>query len=872
MSINNPTPPRWAQKLLGWFYRSDLREEIEGDLLEIFEKSVHQSSVRRARINYAWNVIRALRWSNLKRWNGLRLFDVRQDLKIAWRQIRFHRSLSFLKMFGFSLGLAPCILILLFIRYETSFDQGHPYGHNTFRVVQQTTYPEQTLYWSTTAYPLAAALRADFPDVHLVTQTAGPMTRTLAVAEADKQTLYEEQRILFVDSSFADVFKVDWLVGQKTRILKNKQDVAISDQIAQKYFGRSVNFDQIIGREIVIGDREPLVVVGIFEQASANQTLKYDLLISYDFFRDGNSYHANNWSGNHQGSTFMVLSEGSNAKAMEQRINTWKKKYLKPEDDHRISYFLQPLARMHNDTRYVNAPGSYVMPMKVIRVAFFALCFILIISILNFINLATAQASTRSKEVGVRKILGGSNFILARQFIVENILLVLIGTSLAVLVVFWTLEAVNQFFYKIELKLEFSLADWIYLGGIMLITILLATVYPAVKLAKNRPQEQLQPLALKFREPLWSFRKSLVLLQFVLVQLFVISAIIASRQMQLFDRADLGFDADAIVVTPAPDVKQLAPYRNQLLEDPGISEVAFGSGPPMNVEGLALGTTIRWPQQSMAYAQEAELKIGDPNYLDLYQMPLIAGRNFTSNKEAFDEFIVNEILVKALGLKPSEAIGRTIAINEGEATIVGVVADYHNHSLQNSISPSVLTNWLYFQDQAFIKLNHTTAAPLDLIESVWKQHFAGSIFRYSFLDQSIAKEYHLEKTIFVALRLCSFLVIGIACLGVFGMMMFVTQSRQKEISIRKVLGASTSHIIHLFSKQLFWVILVAFMVATPIVYLAAHHWLGNFVNRIELSPWLFVLGGIMTAIIALITSTYQTLHAALANPMDHLRD
>jgi hypothetical protein len=366
-------------------------------------------------------------------------------------------------------------------------------------------------------------------------------------------------------------------------------------------------------------------------------------------------------------------------------------------------------------------------------------------------------------------------------------------------------------------------------------------------------------------------RKGLTVFQFILVQLFVIAAIVVATQKNLFRNTELGFTAGDVVMTPAPEYNKLNTYRNSLLQNRDIEAVAFGSGPPMAVDGFALGTTFRLPSQSIEEGQEAEMKIGDRYYLNFYALELVAGRNLTENKESFDEFVVNETLLKSFGWDPEEAIGKKLMINEGEATIVGVVKDYHNNSLQREITPCIILNWVYYNDQAFIKVANGNPPPLSSIEEIWKSTFSASVYRHRFLDDSIDKEYMLEHLIFKGFTIFSFLVMIIGCLGIFGLMSFLTLQKTKEVGIRKVLGATVMQIITFFSREFVQLIVLAFIIAAPLTWHLMELWLQNFSYRIELTVWMFLTAGILTLLIAILTSGFHTVRAATANPSGSLR-
>ncbi len=864
-------PPKYAMNFLQWFCREDYLEEIEGDLIELFEKQ-SEISPQKARNNFAWNVLRSFRLRNLKSWKGWNIIGAvdmsRYYVKIGWRSLLKNKLSFLINIAGLSLGVTCCLILLIFIRYESSFDRYQPHADRTYRVVQHTEYPEQTLYWNTTAYPLAEALRNDFPEMEIVTQTAGPVSRIFNIENKNGSiTHFEENNVLFADSFYYQVFDLGWIAGQPQTAFQHANSIVLTESMVIKYFGPD---QDVTGRTIKLKE-EPLMITGVVKDAPGNTNLRYHMIISYEFFKKHNSYFSGNWSGNYEGTTFVVLKESGIRTNLESKISSWKKKYLKPEDDSRISYFLQPLPDIHNETLYGSIPGGYVMPKKLLRVAVFVALFILLIAIVNFINLITAKSSTRLKEVGVRKVVGSTRLDLIKQFVTENTLVVLLSLIFSIGLTYGLIDQLNNLLSIINLQLSFQPDDFRLLLLIGAGTILLATIYPAVVLTSFKPIQILKKDILLTNLRGFSLRKGLTVFQFVLVQLFVIAAIVVATQMNLFRNTELGFTAGDIVMTPAPEYIKLNTYRNSLLENKDIKAVAFGSGPPMAVDGFALGTTFRLPSQSIEEGQEARLKIGDRYYLDFYDLELVAGRNITENKESFDEFVVNEKLLKSFGWAPEEAIGKKLLINEGEATIEGVVKDYHNNSLQREISPCIILNWVYFNDQAFIKVAAENPPPLSAIEEIWKSTFSSSVYRHQFLDESIEKEYMLEQLIFKGFTIFSFLVMIIGCLGIFGLMSFLTLQKTKEVGIRKVLGATVMQIITFFSKEFILLIALAFIIAAPLTYYVMELWLRNFTYRIELTVWMFLTGGILTLLIALLTSGFHTVRAALTNPAGSLR-
>ena len=865
-------PPKYALKFLRWFCREDYLEEIEGDLVELFEKKDEGSS-RKAKVRFVFDVLCAFRLRNIKAMplhNQPGLF--RHHLTIGWRNLIRNKTYSLINVTGLTLGITCCLVLFIFVRYESTFDSGHLRSTQTYRVVQHTKLPDQTVYWNTTAYPLAEALRNDFVDFEHVTQTAGPMNRFFTVEnEQDGEVRFEDDHVLFADAWYPQVFTLGWIAGDPATALGQANSVVLTEDILKKCFqGTLSNPTEALGRIILLNGKDPLTVTGVIKNPPGNISLRYHMIVSYEFFRQHNTYFAGNWSGNYQGTTFVVLNEGKDEKAIETRIANWKKKYLKPEDDARISYFLQPLAAMHTDVLYGSSPGSYQMPDSMLRAGLFVALFILGIAIVNFINLMTARSVARSREVGIRKTIGSTRYHLIQQFTLENALLVVAALPIAIGLTHIVLGNVNSFLSMIDLQLQLEAGDFLLIILVGVATVLLATIYPSLVLSSFRPLQIIQKKRMQGPGG-YALRKVLIVFQFAIVQLFVIAAVIVAVQMYYFRNTELGFSSEAVVIIPVPEFDKLNAFRNSLLQSAHVHNVSFGSGPPMAVDGFLLGTTFRLPHQSKVEGKEAEMKIGDLHYLDFYDLKLISGRNFSTNKQSFDEFIINEKLAEAMGWKPEEAIGQKLLINEGEATIVGVVEDYHNNSLQRDITPCVILNWTYFQDRAFIRLNGVNQQALTFIEKIWKETFATSVYRYEFLDRSIEKEYQLEMLVFGGFKIFSILVIAIACLGLIGLMSFMTLRKTKEVGIRKVLGATIFQIVTLFSKEFIVLISLAFMIAVPIAYYFMERWLQGFIYRIELSGWMFLCGGILTLIIAVLTCSFQSVKAAMTDPVESLR-
>jgi len=794
-------------------------------------------------------------------------------LKIALRNLSKNKLGSFINIFGLTLGISTCMVILIFVEHESSFDAFHKSANSTYRVVQHNQLPNETLYWNTTAYPLAAALRNDFPEFELVTQISGPVTRVFKIEDAlGNSNLFEESKVLFADNFYPKVFDIEWVAGNENSALSETASVVLTEELASKYFNLTEgNYQQALGKIIALQSKDPLTVTGVIKAPKSNSDHQYTMLIPYEFFKINNPYFSANWSGNYQGTTYALLTPTADKASLEAKMATWKKKYLNPVDDKRISYHLQPLKEIHNEVLYGASPSGYIMPKNILNIANIVALFLLVIALVNFVNLVTAQSHARTKEVGVRKVMGSGRLQLIIQSIFENGALILIASLMSIVLIQVLIRLLNDNMALLGLQLAFLPQHLVYILFVAVIAIVLAGTYPALVFSASNPVNALRGRVQLKKNKTVDLRKGLVTVQFVIIQLFVIASIILAFQMNHFKNSDLGFTTKMAVTTELPNSEKGKLFREKLLSDSHFTKVAIGSGPPMAVNGFQLGTNFRRPEQPPEASLEAEMKIGDVHYLDFFDLELLAGRNFHSNKETFDEFIVNETLLRSYGWTPEEALGKKIQINEGQATIVGVVKDFHNNPLQHQITPCILLNWKYYQNNAFIRMGDTKFSGMEKIKTHWEELFPKSVYKQHFLDDAIAREYLVERLVFKGIASFSILSILIGCLGLFGLMSYILSQNRKQISIRKVLGASLFENISLFSKEYAQLVGLSFIIASPLVYYVMGQWLESFTYRIQPSFWMFLFGGLITLFIALFTCSFQSVKAAMANPVHTLR-
>ncbi len=800
---------------------------------------------------------------------------ITNHLLLAWRNFLRNRTFSIINLTGLSIGIACALIVTIFVRYELSFDTHNSKAEKIYKVVQDTGQGDEIAHWNTTAYPLAEALRTDFSQLAFVTQASGPVSHLFRVQDASGNvSRFEEPLVLFVDPFYPQVFDFKWIHGDPATALKDPNSCVLTRTTARKYFSGEATTNSLLGRQIFLNNKDALTVTGVVEDALPTTSLQYSMLIPYEFFRVNNPYFSSNWSGNYQGTTFIVLNDNVSPELIEKSLLTWKKKYLRPEDDARITYRLSPLLETHTDEKYGYAPQSYTMPRRILLGALGVGAFMLIMACVNFVNLATAQAAARAREVGVRKTMGGTRWGLMKQFLTENLMIVVLSIFIALAITQAALGGINSVLSLINLQLRMDVIPVLIVITVTLVVAFIASLYPSLVTASFQP-------ALALKNNLVSntgsmpLRRVLIVLQFVIVQVFVIGTIVVATQMNFLNHTDLGFLRKLpVMLTNMNDLTRSDAFRSELLKNAAIADVSFSSSSPMSDYNHHYGTSFRLPGQREEDGRGAEEKGVDLNFLNFYELELLAGRNFSAMKENFDEFIVNEKLVKELGFTPAQAIGQRLIINEGEATIVGVIKNFHNNGLQEELTPCVFLNSLQWLERANIKIAAHSDLPetVAFIEATWKTVNPEGVFNGIFLDEVLARNYTLERLIFQGFSALAALTVIIGCMGVCGLLSFITMRRTKEVGIRKTLGASIAQIMLLFTKEFVLLVCVAFIFASPLTYLWLQRWLETFAYHIDIATWMFLFGAALTLVITIVIISFQAFKAAITNPVNALRN
>jgi putative ABC transport system permease protein len=794
---------------------------------------------------------------------------LKSHMKIALRNIRKHKAYSFITIIGLAIGIAVCILIFLFVEYELGFDSHVADKEHIYRVVTQINRAEGRGYAGGTPFPTAAALRSDFPELEQSTQ----IYRDSDVMITAGENRYKGDIVFFVEPQFFEMFDTEWIQGTKSQSLDDPFTVILTERLANKYFGDA----EVIGKVLQLNNEYDLHVAGVVSNPPRRTSLPYDMLISWKTLHARwTSRRLDQWdfldSDSH---TFSLFPESVEIQSLEKRFEQFEQKYMEPDYAKSWSFRLQPLGDIHFNTRY----GSYNYVTS--RTALFAFSaiglLILVIACINFINLTTAQAMKRNREIGMRKVLGAHRVQLIRQLLGETSLFTLISVLLALFLAESVLPYLNQFLgNNTELRIFSSSGVFIFLGFVYVSMSGLNGLYPAVVLTRFQPVEAFKDRLSHRGKRSPAFRNSLVLIQFIISQILIVGTLVIAGQMKFMSNRNLGFRNEEILTVPIPAYKEARceALRSRWMQNPGIREVSFAWSAPTSrsdfrtpFEYEASGNIVEFP---------VSIKMCDKRYLDIYEIPLVAGRFFSRNvnDESDVQWVVSASVVRRMGLSdPPEAVGRRITVNDIKGDIIGVTGDFHEFSLHSEIQPTVFFNFWptnFREAQILLDMNNVRGA-ITHIQEAWTEFFPEYIFQYEFLDDYIKSLYETESKLMIMIQSASFLSILIACLGLLGLISFMVIQRSKEIGIRKVLGATVTSVYFMVSKEFFKWVVIANIIAWPLAYYLVHEWLQEFAYRIPLGVGYFIIGGSISLGTAALVMSYQVTRAATANPVDSLR-
>jgi ABC-type antimicrobial peptide transport system permease subunit len=797
--------------------------------------------------------------------------------KTALRSLRRNKQYAIINISGLAVGLAVCLVIALLIRFEMSYNGFHSKKNRIYRVLTEYHHSDaaNVFYGRGVPFPLPAAMKMNFKEVEQsVPIYADFNVQYLVLGEhGDLLKKFKEERgTIFTTNDFFKVFDFPLLAGNPETALTDPNSAVLSKEIAEKYFG---DWRSALGKTIKWNNAEMLTIKGILNTIPANSDLQLKVVISMGTAYTGRFAKSTNWDGT--GSSYicyLLLTPNASPAALNSSLREYSKKMKSPGN--KDSHIIQPLSQQHYDTEAGNIGGK-TMSLSLIRALWLIAAFILLIACINFINLSTAQAVNRAREVGVRKVMGSNQWQLRIQFLCETFIIVMISLVFAIGLAIMSLPFMSRLLEAtISMNVLLDPAVLIALLVTGLLVTLLAGLYPSFVLSRYNPIEALKSRLIAASTRGFSLRKGLVVLQFVIAQALIIGTLVIVMQMNYFSRQPLGFTKDAIVNIPVPGDSlahtKLDFLQKQLLSIGGVERVTFNSNTPVE-DNNDNWSNITYNHASKETDFYSITKWADNNYLTTYQLPLIAGRNMYPS-DTVREFLVNESLVKSLGIKdPAEVLNKDLQLyGQLRGQIVGVLKDYHDRSFRAPFAPLLISTLKSEYSQAGIKLSVSNIpAALKSIEALWSRTFPEFVFEYEFLDTKIDNFYKEENKLSEIYKLFASISIFLSCLGLFGLASFMAVQRVREVGIRKVLGASSSNIVYLFSKEFLVLVGIAFLIASPIAWFFMNRWLQDYVYRINVSWWLFVAGGVLSTLIALITVSTKAIQAAWANPVNSLR-
>ncbi len=793
--------------------------------------------------------------------------------KTPFRILIRNKSFTVINVLGLTIGIASCLLIFFVIQFETSFDNFHKKKDRIYRVVSQFNRAGNLDYSNGVPIPVGDAMRADFSQLEAVGTIFGSGGDQITVPDNQSGRKFKEPNIFYAQTQVFDVLDVKWLAGNPKTSLSEPNTVVLSKTIADKYFG---DWQQSIGKVIEHGNTETLKVIGIIDDMPVNSDFPFQVVISFKTIDNAKS---TDWASTDvSDNCLIVLPPHVSSQQISSLLPAFRAKHEEKNSssDTKISYLLQPLDQIHFDSRFGNYNERTFSKELITGLALIGL-FLLVIACVNFINLATAQAINRSKEVGVRKVLGGNRMQLVWQFIGETFLVTIFSIALACLLAWIVLPHLGSLL-KIPLEHGLPKASMVilFLFILAISVTVLSGFYPAIILSGFNPVTALKnKISLKSAGGV-SLRRGLVVLQFSIAQILIIGTLVILSQMNFFQTQSMGFDKNAIVNVPVPDDSvsrsNIETLSQELVHQPGIQNVSFSKSPPANDGNWRSEFTFNRSPKETSF--EPILKWADADYFKTYGLQFVAGRPYVQS-DTVNEFVVNETVIKKLGLKKSEDIlGKEISFwnRRVHALVVGVIKDFHANSLRDPIAPVVLASSKKYYQTIGIKIQTGKEKQvLTAVEKLWVQTFPNSMYEYKFLDDKIASFYEQENQLSKLYQIFAAIAIFISCLGLYGLVSFMAMQRIKEVGIRKVLGASVASIVYLFSKEFTILIGIAFLIATPISYYFMHKWLENFTFRIDLGIQFFLLAFVGAIIIAWITVGYKAGKAAIVNPVKSLR-
>ena len=803
--------------------------------------------------------------------------------KMARRSLMANKGTTIINVLGLVIGIASALVISSVIRFEQSFDSFHSKKDNIYRLVR-VTGNDDLEYRSGIPYPVADAMRSEIPgiDVTMMDYLGGS---TIDVISNNGQTInkyVEENGVAAIEPSFFQMIDFEgeplqWIAGNPEKAFSEPNSVVITKEMAQKYFGKEDPLGQVLKFQKIL----ELKVTGVIGDLPANTDFPFKFMMSYSSLKAvfGEKGMAD-WVSVNDSHQVFVVAPNMSKEDLEARIEVVHTAHVDKDLSSFRRYKLQEFGEMHYDPRFGNFSGRTITHETILALQIIVL-FLLLAGCINYINLSTAQSTLRSKEIGLRKVMGSQHSHLILQFLTETFVVVGLAAITAVALVYAMMPAIQTL---LKLQISYNLGDPFILASLG-VTILLVTLcsglYPALMISKFNPIATLRARFNNEKVGGVNLRKVLVVTQFTITQILAVGTFIVISQMNFFQNVDMGFNREAVIVNvPLHTIKphQRRPLENELRNLAFVSGVSSSFTLPSGVERNRSSRNIG-PLDAAAvqdYQTYEHFSIDD-SFLDLYKIRLLAGRALTEADSLADNILINESLMKNLGLSsPEQAIGAEFKFGGGQKTrIAGVVNDFYSNSLKEGVDNMVMIyqpkDYRWMSIQLDLKGNESMTNVLKEIEEVWAKNIPENVFQYQFFDENIKAFYQQEFKYSKLFQIFSMIFIGIGCLGLYGLITFIANKKGKEIAVRKTLGATISDIIMLFSKEYVVLIAISFALAIPVVWYGVNDWLSSFRNHVELQWWMFATPGIIVLMIALMVIGSKSYNAARANPVEKLK-
>ncbi|HEX2847463.1 MAG TPA: ABC transporter permease [Chitinophagaceae bacterium] len=791
----------------------------------------------------------------------------KSNFRIAWRNLVKHKSYAFINIMGLVLSMACGILIFVMVSYHLKFDDFHSNSDRIYRVVTEQ-HRDVVTYAASVPSPFGKAFRTDY--------TFAEKTARIATFNGEQVTINykgeikkfkEETGVAFTEPEYFEIFNFPLLKGNKKAAITEPNTAILTERMAKKYFGST----DPVGQVITVANKIDFRITGVLKDLPRNTDQKTEVFLSYSNLKDYNEWLASDdaWGGMTSAMQCYVLLKPNVSPAQVEAVLPNYVKKFRAGNKNVHHYKLQPLSELHFDSRY-----GGVMEKRNLWVLSFIGLFLIITACVNFINLATAQALKRSKEVGIRKVMGGMRAQLFWQFIGETAFITIIAAVMALLLAQLILPVLNGWlgtFMAIDLLQSWELM--LFIASLIVTVTFLAGSYPGLILSGFQPMTAIKGKLTAHQLGGLNTRRTLIVTQFTISLVLIIGMIVISKQVQFAKQSSMGFDKDAIVMVPVGEGTGSAvqSLKAKLAQVRGVEKVSLCYEPPSSLANW--NTSVRFDNRAEEEPFRTNMKSADDQYLTTFGLQLVAGRNLFPADSA-RELLINETMVKKLNLQsPADAIGKKISVsNEAAMPIAGVVKDFHDQSFHEDIGAvCIWTNPADYDNYAVkINLAHLSQT-LAALEKTWSQAYPDQVYEYGFLDERIAAYYKAEDFMLRIIGVFCFIAILIGCLGLYGLVSFMVAQKTREIGIRKVLGGSVSQLVWIFGREFTRLILLAFLIAAPVAWWLMNGWLQDFEYRISLGAWIFGGALAIISLIAALTVGYQTIRAALSNPVKNLR-